>query len=153
MSKTFKYTEVRFYFYKASDLGQTTTLSKHAFFFFFKVFGDQPWVFFGRNDAKAETPVLWPPHAKSWLLEKTLMLGGIGGRRKRDERGWDGWLASPPRWTWVWVNSGPSSRWCHPAISSSVVPFSSCPQSLPASESFPRVNSLHEVAKVLEFQL
>ena len=34
-------------------------------------------------------------------------------------------------------NSHPSSRWCHPAISSSVVPFSSCPQSLPASESFP----------------
>ena len=34
-------------------------------------------------------------------------------------------------------NSLPSSRWCHPAISSSVVPFSSCPQSLPTSESFP----------------
>ena len=34
-------------------------------------------------------------------------------------------------------NSRPSSQWCHPAISSSVVPFSSCPQSLPASESFP----------------
>ena len=33
--------------------------------------GDQPWVFFGRNDAKAETPVLWPPHAKSWLIGKT----------------------------------------------------------------------------------
>ena len=33
--------------------------------------GDQPWDFFGRNDAKAETPVLWPPNAKSWLLEKT----------------------------------------------------------------------------------
>ena len=32
--------------------------------------GDQPWDFFGRNDAKAETPVLWPPHAKSWLIEK-----------------------------------------------------------------------------------
>ena len=32
--------------------------------------GDQPWVFFGRNDAKAETPVLWPPHAKSWLIGK-----------------------------------------------------------------------------------
>ena len=45
------------------------------------------------------------------------------------------------------------SRWCHPAISSSVIPFSSCPQSLPASESFPWVNSSHEVAKVLEFQL
>ena len=38
---------------------------------------DQPWVFFGRTDAEAETPVHWPPHAKS------LMLGGIGGRRRR----------------------------------------------------------------------
>jgi len=45
--------------------------------------GDQPWDFFGRNDAKAETPVLWPPHVKSDSLEKTLMLGGIGGRRRR----------------------------------------------------------------------
>ena len=32
--------------------------------------GDQPWDFFGRNDAKTETPVLWPPHAKSWLIGK-----------------------------------------------------------------------------------
>ena len=46
--------------------------------------GDQSWMFFGRNDAKAETPVLWPPPAVG-SLEKTLMLGGIGGRRKR---GW-----------------------------------------------------------------
>ena len=38
---------------------------------------------------------------------------------------------------WVHSNSSPSSRWCHPAISSSVVPFSYCPQSLPASDSFP----------------
>ena len=46
--------------------------------------GDQSWVFFGRTDAKAETPVLWPPHgAKVDSLEKTLMLGGIGVRRKR----------------------------------------------------------------------
>ena len=37
----------------------------------------------------------------------------------------------------VYSNSCPSSRWCHPAISSSVIPFSSCPQSFPASESFP----------------
>ena len=44
----------------------------------------------------------------------------------------------------VYSNSCPSSRWCHPAISSSVVPFSSCPQSPPAS---------HQEAKVLEFQL
>ena len=45
--------------------------------------GDQPWDFFGRNDAKAETPVLWPPHLRVDSLEKTLMLGGIGGRRSR----------------------------------------------------------------------
>ena len=45
--------------------------------------GDQPWDFFGRNDAKAETPVLWPPHARVDSLEKTVMLGGIGGRRRR----------------------------------------------------------------------
>ena len=46
--------------------------------------GNQSWVFIGRTDAEAETPILWPPHAKSWLIEKTLMLG-IGGRRRR---GW-----------------------------------------------------------------
>ena len=46
--------------------------------------------------------------------------------------------ARPPSPTpGVHLNSCPSSRWCHPAISTSVVPFSSCPQSLPASESFP----------------
>ena len=42
--------------------------------------GDQPWDFFGRNDAKAETPILW---RRVDSLEKTLMLGGIGGRRIR----------------------------------------------------------------------
>ena len=40
-------------------------------------------------------------------LEKTLMLGKIEGRRRRD-RGWDGWMASPPQWTWVWASFG---RW------------------------------------------
>ena len=43
----------------------------------------------------------------------------------------------PSRSPRVHSDSRPSSQWCHPAISSSVVPFSSCPQSLPASESFP----------------
>ena len=43
--------------------------------------GDQSWDFFGRNDAKAESPVLWPPNVDS--LDKILMLGGIEGRRKR----------------------------------------------------------------------
>ena len=45
--------------------------------------GDQSWVFIGRTDAEAETPILWPPLWRVDLLEKTLMLGGIGGRRRR----------------------------------------------------------------------
>ena len=44
---------------------------------------DQSWMFIGRTDADAETPILWPPHEKIDSLEKTLMLGGIGGRRRR----------------------------------------------------------------------
>ena len=51
----------------------------------------------------------------------------------------------------VHSNPCPSSQWCHPIISSSAVPFSSCPQTFPASGSFPRVSSSHQVAKVLEF--
>ena len=39
-------------------------------------------------------------------FEKTLMLGKIEGRRRGDDRGWDGWMASPTQWTWVWVDSG-----------------------------------------------
>ena len=48
--------------------------------------GDQPWDFFGRTDAKAETPVLWPPHVKSWLIGKYSDAGGIGGRRRRGQQ-------------------------------------------------------------------
>ena len=49
--------------------------------------GDQPRDFFGRNDAKGETPVLWPPHWESVdSLQKTLMLGGIGDRRRRGQQ-------------------------------------------------------------------
>ena len=44
---------------------------------------DQSWVFIGRTDAEAETPILWLPHARVDSLEKTLMLGGIGARRRR----------------------------------------------------------------------
>ena len=39
-------------------------------------------------------------------FEKTVMLGKIRGRRRGDDRGWDGWMASPIRWKWVWVDSG-----------------------------------------------
>ena len=62
--------------------------------------------FFGTNDAKAETPVLWPCHAKSWLIGKDWCWEGLEAGREGDIRGWDGWMASLTRWTWVWVNSG-----------------------------------------------
>ena len=59
--------------------------------------GDQPWVFFGRNDAKAETPVLWPPHVKSWLIGKDPDTGRDWGQEEKgtpeDEMaGWHHWL-------------------------------------------------------------
>ena len=44
--------------------------------------GDQPWDFFGRNDAKAETPIVWPPHAKSWLIGKDSDAGRDWGQKK-----------------------------------------------------------------------
>ena len=49
--------------------------------------GDQPWDFFGRNDAEAETPYFSHLMRRVDSLEKTLVLGGIGGRRKSDDRG------------------------------------------------------------------
>jgi len=59
--------------------------------------GDQSWDFFGRNDAKAETPVLWPPDAKSWLIGKDSDAGGDWGQEEKgmteDEiAGWHHWL-------------------------------------------------------------
>ena len=59
--------------------------------------GDQPWDFFRRNDAKAETPVLWPPHAKSWLIGKDSDAGRDWGQEEKgtteDEMaGWHHWL-------------------------------------------------------------
>ena len=72
--------------------------------------GNQSWRLIGRTDVEAETPILWPPDAKNWLIGndwcwERLKAGGEG-----DGRGWDGWMASPTQWTWVWVNSG-SWRW------------------------------------------
>ena len=57
------------------------------------------------NDAKAETPILWPPHAKSWLIGKDWCWEGLGAGAEGYDRGWDGWMASLTRWMWVWVNS------------------------------------------------
>ena len=48
--------------------------------------GNQSWIFIGRTDAEAETPILWPPDVKNWLFEKILMLGKIEGRRRRERQ-------------------------------------------------------------------
>ena len=67
--------------------------------------GDQPWDFFGRNDAKAETPVLWPPHEKSWLIGKDSDAGRVWGQEEKgmteDEMaGWHHWLdGRESQWT------------------------------------------------------
>ena len=67
--------------------------------------GDLPWDFFGRNNAKAETPVLWPPHAKSWLIGKDFDAGRDWGQEEKgktkDEMaGWHHWLdGHEPEWT------------------------------------------------------
>ena len=54
--------------------------------------GDQSWVFFERNDAKAETPILWPPHGKSWLIGKDSDAGRDWGQEEKgtteDEMAW-----------------------------------------------------------------
>ena len=59
--------------------------------------GDQPWVFIGRTDAKAETPILWPPDGKSWLIGKDPDAGRVWGQEEKgtteDEMaGWHHWL-------------------------------------------------------------
>ena len=62
-------------------------------------------------------------------------------------------LPCPSPSPWACSKSCPSSRWCHPTISSSVVPFSSCPQSFPASGSFPVSQFFASSGQVLELQL
>ena len=88
--------------------------------------GDQPWDFFGRNDAKAEAPILWPPHVKCWLIGKDFDAGRDWGQEEKwmteDEMAeWhhrlDGWKKSydQPRQyikkqTHYFANKGPSSQ-------------------------------------------
>ena len=69
--------------------------------------GNQSWIFTGRADAEAETPILWPPAVKNWLTRKDPAAGQDWRQeREGDNRGWDGWMASPTWWTWVWASSG-----------------------------------------------
>ena len=67
---------------------------------------DQSWIFIGRTDAEAETLILSPPGVKNWLFSRPWRWERLKAGGEGDNRGWDGWMASPTRWTWVWVNSG-----------------------------------------------
>ena len=67
--------------------------------------GDQSWVFIGRTDVEAETPIVWRPDAQGWLIWKDPDAAKDWGQVVKGTRGWDGWMASPTQWTWVWVDS------------------------------------------------
>ena len=68
--------------------------------------GDQPWVFFGRTDVEAETPILWSPDAKSWLIGKDPDAGKDWGRGRRGRQmiRWLNGITNSKEW--VWVDSG-----------------------------------------------
>ena len=63
--------------------------------------GDQSWVFIGRTDAEAETPILWPPDVKNWLLGKDPDAGKDWGQEDKEMTGWGGWIASSTQWIWI----------------------------------------------------
>ena len=67
---------------------------------------DQSWVFIGRTNVEAETPILWPPDLRADSIEKTWCWERLRAGGEGDNRGWDGWMASPTQWTWVWMDSG-----------------------------------------------
>ena len=67
--------------------------------------GNQSWIFMEGLRLKLKLQYFGHLMQRTELLEKTVMLGKIEGRRRRDDRGWDGWMASPMRWPWVWIGS------------------------------------------------
>ena len=66
--------------------------------------GDHSWVFIGRTDVEAETPILWPPDVKNLLIWKNPDAGKDWGRRRMGKQSMR-WMTSPTKWTWVWLNS------------------------------------------------
>ena len=66
--------------------------------------GNQTWIFIGKTDAEAETPILWPLDAKHWLIGKDPDTGKDWRQEEKGMTGRDGWMALPIRWTWVWAS-------------------------------------------------
>ena len=71
--------------------------------------GNQSWIFFGGTDVKAETPIVWPPDAKNWLIGRILSWEWSKAGGEGHDRGWDGWMTSPTQWTWIRINY---KSWC-----------------------------------------
>ena len=68
--------------------------------------GNQSWIFIERIDPEAEAPILWPPDVK-WLFREDPDAGKDWRQEENgDDRGLNGWMASPTQWTWVWASSG-----------------------------------------------
>ena len=68
--------------------------------------GNQSWMFIEGLMLKLKLQYFGHLIKRTDSLEKTLMLGKIEGGREGGDRWWDGWMASPTRWTWVWISSG-----------------------------------------------
>ena len=75
--------------------------------------GDQPWVFIGRTDAEAETPILWPPHAKSWLIGKDPDAGRYWGQEEKGttEDEMAGWHHQLDRREFEWTRGVGDGQW------------------------------------------
>ena len=71
--------------------------------------GNQFWIFIGKTDAEAETPILWPPDAKNWLIWKD---PDAGKNWRQEEKRMRCWMASMTQETWIWASSG-SWWWGH----------------------------------------
>ena len=78
--------------------------------------GNQSWRFIGRTDAEAEAPILWSSDAKNWLIGKDPDAGQDWRQEEKGVTGWDGWMASPTWWTWVWAGFGSWSRTGKPGM-------------------------------------
>ena len=68
--------------------------------------GNQSWIFTGKTDAKAETPIFWPHDAKNWLIWKDPDAGKDWGQEEKGTTEDEMVMTSLSRWTWVWVDSG-----------------------------------------------
>ena len=67
--------------------------------------GNQSWIFIGRTEAEAQTPILWPPDAKTWFTGKDSDAGEDWGQQEKGTTGQDCWMVLSTQWTGVWVSS------------------------------------------------